>query len=31
MSIFWKALNNKKVLSVPALIVFTIFCFLVDD
>jgi hypothetical protein len=28
---FLKAYNNKKVLSVHALIVFTILCFLVDE
>ncbi len=31
MNIFLKAYNNKQVLSVHALIVFTIFCFFVDE
>jgi hypothetical protein len=31
MNIFLKASNNKKVLSVHAPIVFTIFCFFVDE
>jgi hypothetical protein len=31
MNSFLKAYNNKKVLSVHALIVFTILCFLVDE
>jgi hypothetical protein len=31
MNIFLKTYNNKQVLSVHVLIVFTFFCFLVDE
>jgi hypothetical protein len=31
MNLFWKAYNNKKVLFIQALMVFTKFCFLVDE